>query len=326
MTITRENYYDTYGVSNSSLSYALPEMGGSYKKFRAFMAGEIGKEETPEMKLGTLIHKFLENPSTVFQVIESMPSEAICRIIRDIAPDTRPELNLYPKEIIASARHFNYQKGWGDEAIAKKIVVEGSEYFKALLSGSTIIDKETQVILDGIAAEIRREYPTLLDDKAWASVSGPDWELQKESAFTWDEGEIKFKMLIDRLEINHKTKEIYFYDFKTTSKPISLYTGYKGFKVEGDSASSLKIVDDFHHGSMLYFQVPRQIQFYRRGLYNIFPGYSVYGTVHVMEINPPYESTQINIDVVPAYVELGDKLIERALRKVNEFFEKEISL
>lgn len=326
MSITRENYYDTYGVSNSSLSYALPETGGSYKKFRAFMAGEIGKEETPEMKLGTLIHKFIENPATVFQVIEKMPSEAICRIIDDIDPDTRPELKDYLKEIITHARHYNYQKGWGDEAICKKIVVEGAEYFKARNSGNIIIDQDTLTTLSGVQEEIRREYPHMLDDKAFESLAGPDWKVMKEAAFTWDEGEIKFKMLIDRMEVNEKAKVIHFYDYKTTGKPISLYTGYKGYKLEGSKVGDLTIVEDFHHGSMLYYHVPRQVQFYKRGLKNIYPDYQIHGHVLVIEVNPPYESQIIDISKVPAYETYGDMLIERALVKVNEFFEKEISL
>lgn len=326
MTITRENYHEYYGVSNSSLSYALPEMGGSYKKFRAFMAGEIGKEETPEMKLGTLIHKFLENPSVMFQVIEKMPSEAICRIIDDIAPDTRPELQLYPKEIVASARHFNYQKGWGEEAICKKIVVEGAEYFKAKLSGSTIIDQETLTTLSGIQAEIRREFPHLLDDKAFNAMAGPHWKVIREIPFSWSEDDIKFKMLIDRMEINEDVKEIHFYDFKTTGKPLSLYTGYKGYKVEGAKVEELKIVEDFHHGSLLYYQVPRQIQFYKRGLTKLFPGFKLTGWVVPIEVNAPYEMQMIDISKVPAYEEYGNVLIERALKKVHEFFEKEISI
>lgn len=326
MSITRENYYDTYGVSNSSLSYALPETGGSYKKFRAFMAGEIGKEETPEMKLGTLIHKFIENPSTRFTVIEKMPSEAICRIINDVAPDTRPELKDYVKEIISHARHYNYQKGWGDEAICKKIVTEGAEYFKALLAGDTIIDQEIASTLSGVQEELRREYPHMLDDKGFEAFAGPDWRVMKEVPFTWDEGEIKFKMLIDRMEVNEKTKVIHFYDYKTTGKPMSLYTGYKGYKIEGGRLTELKIIEDFHHGTMLYYHVPRQVQFYKRGLKNIYSDYQICGHVLVIEVNPPYESQIIDISKVPAYEEYGDMLIERALGKVNEFFEKEISL
>jgi hypothetical protein len=326
MSITRENYYDTYGVSNSSLNYALPECGGSYKKFRAFMAGEIGKEETPEMKLGTLIHKFLENPSTVFQVIKNMPSEAICRIIKDIAPDTRPELKDYPKEIVVNARHYDYQRGWGDEAICKKIVTEGSEYFKALHSGNTIIDQETSDLLQNISNEIRKDYSHLLDDKAFEALAGADWKVMKEAAFSWVEDEITFKMLIDRLEINDKRKEIDFYDFKTTSKPLSLYMGYKGYKVEGSTADLLSIVEDFHHGTMLYYHVPRQIQFYKRGLQQLFPGYKVTGHVVAIEVNAPYEIAIFNISAVPAYEKYGDMLIDRALKKVSEFFEKEISI
>lgn len=326
MSITRDNYYDHFGVSNSSLNYALPECGGSYKKFRAFMAGEIGKEETPEMKLGTLIHKFLENPSTAFRMIEKMPSEAIIRIIQDIAPDTREKLKDYTKEIVASARHFNYQKGWGEEAICKKIIAEGSEYFEALLSGDTIIDQEMATTLSGIQESIRKEYPHFLDDKAFAALAGPDWKVEKEIPFTWEEEEITFKMLIDRLEINVSRKIIRFFDFKTTGKPLSLYTGYKGYKLEGSKVEDLVVVEDFHHGSMLYYHVPRQVQFYKRGLSRIFPGFDITGHIVVLEVNAPHEVAVLDISLVPAYEKYGDMLIERALKKVNEFFEKEISL
>lgn len=327
MTITRENYHDFWAISNSSLSYALPECGGSYKKFVAFMAGELKKEETEEMKLGTLIHKLLESRYTFKTiVIETMPSEALCRIVKEIKTDTRIELKDYAKEVIASARYFGYQKTWGDEAIAKKVLTECSEYFKALRSGAEIIDKSIDIKINGIFAELMKEHNILIDDSMFKSLQGPDWEVQKEAAFTWSENNIAFKMLIDRLEINHKVKEVVFYDYKTTSTPMSYYTGYMGVEIEGEKPQEMQLTNKFHHGSLIRYHVPRQIQFYKRGLSSIFPDYKITGNVLAIEVNHPYEIKLVSISKIPVYETLGELMINKALDKVKEYFDKEISL
>jgi hypothetical protein len=327
MTITREKYHDFWGVSNSSLSYALPECGGSYKKFTAFMAGEIGKEETPEMKLGSLLHKYLESPrSFTVTVIENMPSDTLKAIIGELKPDTRPELKDYAKDVIAIARARNYNKNWGDEAIAKKILTDGSEYFKALIAGEEITDKETATKLNGISEVFRREHSSIIDDAEFKTLAGPDWEVQKEIPFSWSEDDITFKMLIDRLEINHKLKQINFYDYKTTSTPMSFYAGYSGYEIEGDKPAEMKVVPRFNHGTLIRYHVHRQVRFYKRGLSVLFPDYEIKGFVLAIEVNPPYETKLIDFSKIKVYEEYGDMLIERALAKVKEFFEKEISI
>jgi hypothetical protein len=321
MLITRDNYYEFAAVSNSSLGYALPECGGSYTKFIAFMGGEIGKEETEEMKLGTLIHNYLENPrGFTLNIIETKPSEAICKIVQDVFDrmDTRPELKDYPKEIVNACRAFNYQKNWGDESLATKIIKEGNDYFKALATPGAIVDKATADKITCIAEAIQRAHPWLIDDSAFELEHGKDWEIIREKPITWTENDILYKGLIDRLEINHKTKQIRFTDYKTTSTPLSLYTGYKTKNVEGE--------EETVHGTLVKYHVHRQVRFYERGLAANYPGYQISGVILAIEVNAPYESRILDISKQPKYIAHADYLIEKALKNVEEFYAKEVSL
>jgi hypothetical protein len=320
-TITRDNYYDFAAISNSALGYALPECGGSYTKFTAFMNGEIHKEETDEMKLGTLIHAYLENPGGfTLNVIETKPSEAVCKIIKDVFDrmDTRPELKDYPKEIVNAARAFGYQPKWKDDTVATKIITEGTEYFNKLASPGVIVDKALADKITAICFAIQKQHPLLVDDVSFELENGKDWKILREAPFTWREGDIDYKILIDRLEVNDKTKQIRFTDYKTTSTPLSLYTGYKTKNVEGE--------DEIVHGSLIKYHVHRQIRFYERGLSIQFPGYEIKGQVLAVEVNAPYESKLIDISKKPEYIEHANYLITKALKNVEEFYAKELSL
>jgi hypothetical protein len=321
MTITKDNYYEFAAISNSALGFALPECGGSYVKFTSFMNGELKKEETEEMKLGTLIHAYLENPTGfTLNVIETKPSEAVCKIIRDVFDrmDSRPELKDYPKEIINAARAFNYQPKWKDDTIATKIVTEGSEYFNKLSAPGVIVDKELADKITAICFEVGKQHPWLINDSDFELEHGREWKVLREVPFTWREGDIVYKMLIDRLEVNDKTKQLRFMDYKTTSTPLSLYTGYKTKNVDGN--------DEIIHGTLIKYHVHRQIRFYERGLKIQYPGYEIKGQVLAIEVNAPYETKIIDISKKPEYLDHADYLIAKALKNVEEFYAKELSL
>jgi hypothetical protein len=326
MTITRENYYDFPGVSNSLGGYILPHVGGSETKFHAAMNGKIRALRSDEVLFGHTVHKYLENHNTFeYRVINSTPSDTVREILNETVklfpgePIVRPTVQ---NAILETARRIGYGgKTWKDERILKAIINDdNTEYYANLVSGLPLFDVATESKFLGVRDAIMRKIPTFLDDAAWHEQNGPGWEIIREFAATWEYKGIDWKMLVDRVEINHDRKWIVFWDYKTTSVPISLYTHYDTKVFEEKSSVAMEERSKRVYGKMYDRHVHRQLRFYRWGFQTLFPGYNIEHFVLPIETNEPYDIEVYNMPMNMA-VE-GDYLVDEMTERIVKYEQK----
>ena len=83
------DYLQSKKISNSSLSYINPEQGGSPRKFKDYLDGNLEHLETPSLYAGSTIHKFILEPDTFAISDVERPSDTIVKIIDKVYEITR---------------------------------------------------------------------------------------------------------------------------------------------------------------------------------------------------------------------------------------------
>lgn len=133
----KEDYYqkgrsieDLY-ISASSLQYINPEEGGSPKAFVDFI--ENGIEETKNMRLGTIIHKYHEDRDN-FKIAEvAKPTEKAGEVADKIIQLVR-DGEVYSEAIIKFAvESLQYQSNWKMETRINKIIDTCDAYIQEVL-------------------------------------------------------------------------------------------------------------------------------------------------------------------------------------------------
>ena len=85
-------YYKDKRISNSSLSYINPEQGGSPRKFKDYLDGNLEHLETPSLYHGSMIHKFILEPDTFAVADVERPSDTIVKIMEKVYNITKGEV------------------------------------------------------------------------------------------------------------------------------------------------------------------------------------------------------------------------------------------
>lgn len=334
--LTKENYYDSQRVSNSSLNWILPETGGSVQKFTYKTTFPQEEEESDSMRLGTLIHKFVEqgynaNAEKLFEVCE-IPSDSIAKIIQDVAKNPSAPIR---DEVLRVARLHGYQPNWKDDTVINKILGEGEKYLEKLkleTEGKILVSEEEWKQLSMICNNLQEFVPWNFDKEGFMNEvnmtpghgePGDDVQILNECAVEFEYQEIESKALIDILIVNHTRKTLTIVDLKTTSVPLSIYTGYNTQEINDEG----KIVDKFVEGTMYKRNVHRQLAFYKIAAESLYKGYTFNSAyVLALETNIPYEVTMAKVN--NAYLELGKKRIDYAFEcfKRHCLFESDWSL
>ena len=243
------NYYNVKKISNSSLSYINPKQGGSPRKFKDYIDGNLEHLETPSLYHGSTIHKFILEPETFAVADLEKPSDAIVKIIEKVYNITKSEidtdLSKYNEYIFGSARELNYGQSWKPDTLIKKIIDQGQEYYDFLLraDGKTCINQKTAAMLTAISASINahkaasdlllgkgkneeelywgpnKEYKSKIDRyKELSWTAGSNYTKAENPFRTWGQRNFKIVNLIDlkttskSLEFFKDSFEYYHYD------------------------------------------------------------------------------------------------------------------
>jgi len=254
------NYYDVLRISNSGLSCIDPETGGHPEKYRDFIDG-IYKQESPALKLGDIIHRYLLMNET-FSALDKKPGEMISGILDEYYASLK-EKGLWPFNInsdkgtlLKIIRFYGYYNNRKDDTVLEGVIKEGEEYFNFLLknNGKTVIPAEWKEILDKLSLSILRgPIQEILNpaDKAGLEILS-EYEIMFEitaESFLNEPEVFECKAKIDRLIIDHIRKTYRIIDLKSTSGLLETFA---------DSVKRYK----YH----------RQLAFYREAVRKKLPG------------------------------------------------------
>jgi|TARA_R100001443_G_scaffold6172_1_gene14927 hypothetical protein len=277
-------YFKDKRVSNSSLSYINPEQGGSARKFKDYLDGNLAHLETPSLYHGSMIHKFLLEPETFAVADVERPSDTIVKIMDKVYNITKGELdtdiNKYHEYIFGSARELNYGQTWKPDTLIKKVIDQGKDYYDFLLraDGKVCIDQKMAGMLSAIKDSITTH-------KAASDLLFTG-EGENESEYFWGPDQA-YKSKIDRYQ---KTgTKVNLIDLKTTSKSVEMFR------------------DSFE-----YYHYDRQMAFYVDALED---NYMLVDKVYIIAV----ETTgyyQVRV------FEIGKNLIEEGRKKYKDLLER----
>ena len=239
------DYYKVKKISNSSLSYINPEQGGSPRKFKDYLEGNLEHLETPSLYHGSTIHKFILEPETFAIADLEKPSDTIVKIMDKVYNITKGEIdtdiNKYHEYIFGSARELNYGQSWKPDTLIKKVIDQGKEYYDFLLraDGKICIDQKTAAMLTAVGSAINSH-------KA-ASELLFTGEGKNEEEFYWGPGK-EYKSKIDRYKKHKVAKTIKGITYSPTVDLIDLKTTSKSL--------------EFFKDSFEYYHYDRQMAFY----------------------------------------------------------------
>jgi hypothetical protein len=324
--LTREDYYKSTRVSNSSLSWLLPESGGSPAKYEELSLFPSEQEDSQAMLLGSHIHKLLEKKTlNVFQETET-PSAAVTSIAETVV-ENLPNFDKQPpaiveEELIKTARAQGYHNDWKDVTLGKNLTSAAGifmlQLFKAKKDGISLVDKTTYDTLKIVLPKLEKLLPWNFDKSVDPPMcEGDHYEILNELIVEFDLLGVPCKAMIDLVVINKSKGLFQVYDLKTTSTPLSIYFGHTMSAFVEDSVSKSRILADVEvPGTFLKWQVHRQMAFYNRAVQARL-GYHPMGSPVIIgcETKMPYEVQLRSL----TYEELtiGDARVLKAIEMID---------
>lgn len=221
------NYYEQYGISNSSLKYLNPEEGGSPLRFKNFLDGKNDKWESTSLERGTLLHSWVEDPDKFIVEDIDKPSSPYDKVAEYIA--TLDQTQNLDQAIIQKFRDDNFYKAWKDETILNKFKENCTEYlaFLAKKSDKIVMTKATKEIVDSCKQSIldhnfaRNLLFNIERTDPNEEITYEDYDKFNELEFYWKYNGMPLKARIDRLLV--KDNQAVLVDLKTTSYAKSLF-------------------------------------------------------------------------------------------------------
>lgn len=308
--LTKENYYDSSYVSNSSLNWILPETGGSAKKYEYFSTHPQPELDSEAIRLGKLIHLYVEKKTfDVFQIC-SVPSpsiKAVCDLIletgKGITNDT----------ILEAANKLDYQKSWKPETKIQKILDEGLGYMASIetakANGKTLVSFEELSKLQLIGEEIKNAVPELFESSTSEKYILNEYPISF-LYYPADTPEVRCKALIDVIVVDDSNNTVTIYDIKTSNVPNSIYLGYNDVEIQDK-----KLVFKQVEGTYIKRNVHRQMAFYKLACESKWPSYKMQCKIIAVETNAPYEVSVKKI--IDETLKIGMYKIEQAMNLLN---------
>lgn len=249
-------YYSKPGISNSSLSAINPEQGGTPRRYKRYIIDrDSDNAESPSLKNGKIIHKYMEDPA-MFKIDDlNKPSammsgwvESVFKHIGSLDVDKGSEPL---RKLVLSKRGSCYHKMIDEDKLWAKFIKEGFEYLRTLVKGDegkfVITAAEKLIILgavDGIRANPKARELLFADGEEFDDYAVSElaiyWEIRISDLTPIP---LECKSLIDRVKISPRTGQVQLIDGKTTSKPGLMF-----------------------HESMRKFRYYRQLAFYTEAL------------------------------------------------------------
>lgn len=222
-------------VSSSSLQYINPEEGGSPRAFIDFV--ENGIEETKNMRIGTIIHKYHEDRDS-FKISEvPKPTEKAGEVADKIIQLVR-DGEVFSNAVIQFAvESLGYQSNWKMETRINKIVDLCSAYINEVLEAeenNQIFLTESEMEPIKVACRAIESHPVACqlafhsNNDLTGDVSFKELEIfakyQIHSEDALDGHILTLKSKIDNVIINLETKVIKIIDLKSSINGGMRYT------------------------------------------------------------------------------------------------------
>ncbi len=242
------------------------------------------------MQLGSMVHKWAEDPDQFAISSGERPSDVMCAII-DMACEAHDSTMGMDMGILlrmANQVQFNDPKtgelktGWSkhmkDDTRTAKLMKEGSDYWQFVLEAGdkVIVNASTRDKLEGMIAS--------LENKEIADmIRHPDMLHEQAITHTNHEDQM-YKGLIDMLLIDKDADKITIFDLKTTKDPITKFFGHIAYRVNnsGDPARLWNL------GPYYTRNYIRQMAFYQYLTKKVFEVEDIVIKMIVVENTEPY--------------------------------------
>lgn len=228
----KEDYYakgktmDDFYISSSSLQYINPEEGGSPMAFVDFI--ENGIEETKNMKLGTLLHRYHEDRDS-FAVSNTLkPSEKAGEVADKIIEIVRAGGIYCNETVMAAINEIGYQSNWKPETRLNKILELCNDYVSEVLEAQD----NNQIYLTASQLEPIQKGSEAIDNHPVASqiaffsnndISGTvcfkEIEIERTLNYKYNRNDVvplRLKSKIDNIIIDTERKIIIITDLKSS--------------------------------------------------------------------------------------------------------------
>jgi hypothetical protein len=328
--LTKETYYQDSRVSNSSLNWILPECGGSLAKYEQFALFPSEQEDSEAMRLGTLLHKYMETRSMETFERTTTPSAAVIKIAETVV-DNLPHFASQPPDVVEAevlrvARFNEYHNDWKDATLSKNLMSNAGLFMmqlaKARETNHVLVSEEELTLLETASEQLKKAIPWNFDSSVIPPFckEGDKWEIFREKIIEFEIFDVPFKAMLDLVVVNYTKKIFWVLDLKTTSSALSTYLGYKteGFVI--NPKTNVKSIEEFDVPGfyLLKWNVHRQLAVYQRAAMCEFLGFTPAGdpTIIACETKLPFE---VRLHNVP-YEELvvGDRRALTALEMLKK--------
>jgi hypothetical protein len=328
-SLTKENYHSHPAISNSMMSWILPECGGSPAKYEEFSLFPPEDEEKDAMRIGSLIHKYMEMGEKIDMnlfVETILPTPGVLKIADEaiaLQKGVSWDREVLSPEILRIAREQQFQNNWKDQTIVDKVFSEAGVYMlqaiKAESDGGILVSAEEKKAIERAGKGLEKAIPWNFDLSILPPGvdAGDDYSILREYPIEFMLLDVPCKALIDLLVVNRTKKQFSIYDLKTTGTPLSIYKGYS-IHVFQEVTGTRQLTTTEVPGRYLYWHVHRQLAMYNRACYAEFKDYGMpkYPQIIVCETKLPYE---VEIFEPPYEVRtIGDSRVLEAIKLLKK--------
>jgi len=220
------------------------------------------KKSASYFDFGTLVDMYLfdreKEIKDSFYILKdgiSVPSDTVQAVLQRVVDISCPpvdfgnNLESYKQEILSICKNLNYGQSWKEETLLAKFTEYGP-YFKQLkesVGKSTVTENTLNSAKKKAELVKENEYIKFLFEK-----ESEDVEIFTNSPLFFEVNGISCKALLDLYKVNHKLKEIYPADLKTTGDNVLRFSN-----------------------SFIKYRYDIQAAFYVRALKEKYPDYTI---------------------------------------------------
>lgn len=287
--MNKDPYYDVRAISNSSLNYFDPLKGGNPRYYKRYLDGNLESEDSPSLRLGTMIHMAILEPELIEIECSKVPGPKARVVIDKLFEEmTIAEVTDFSADNLALALEMyshvipdDYYSSRTTESKINTLVKEGAEYwaFMVVNRDKTIVDPATYAQIMGCRDSLMAHpiAKKLLNDMYLSSHEKSENELaifydttvslSLNDANDFDAAvKLPLKCKLDRVIFDHTKKTMKLVDLKTTRSGLGKFAETIG-KHDYD----------------------RQMAFYTAALLEQYPDYSLDGVYIVaVQTNKEY--------------------------------------
>jgi hypothetical protein len=294
------DYYESRGVSNSSLSLFNYDQGGSPTKFkRNHLDRDCDFIETPSLKNGKLIHLYVEDPSKFLLSDVTAPSGKMKDLVEkafEIYDVTMGFMMSLDSAVLQARKIVEYNNKLKDDTVIEKFNKEGKKYFDFLCDSNDKIclDKDEYKIVTGCTSSLtsNKAASDLLFNSTGYNEYAVNWK------GTYGGYELNLKALIDRIVVTDDVIKLI--DLKTTSKSVFKFkSSFESFR--------------YYRQLAFYKEAIKQCPFYKGQRFEFY--------IVAVQTTGLYQTVVYRID--EEYIKQGEEEYLSLLNDIGECYRKD---